>query len=135
MAGLIVLTAAAVWAWTAMTSVPRETVSGVGASGWLAATRPDGAARALTARGLLRDPMTYNRLLFALSYVVVFCALPVMIGWSGLLPWTGPVFVAFLTALFSNLDAPWTWAIAVVAITSGVGLYLWSFLRGGAWPR
>ncbi|MEO9152665.1 MAG: hypothetical protein ABI243_09720 [Lapillicoccus sp.] len=61
-----------------------------------------GAALGKEARTWTRDLLRTFRLSFALAYAVAYCALPLTIGWSFLLPWAGPIFVVMAAATSAN---------------------------------
>src|SRR4029079_14883481 len=62
-------------------SKPRRLLSG---------TNPGDAAAAKEVRSWTRDLLYGHRAVFAISYGLFFCLMPLAIGWKGMLPWAGP---------------------------------------------
>ncbi|MFF5230728.1 hypothetical protein [Dactylosporangium sp. NPDC000521] len=88
--------------WAALLGRRSRPSSGRGA--W--SVRPASAAGAVVAKELLtwsRDLVRNHQLAFALSYGVCFAASPLLIGWNGMLPYAGPIFVVMAAAMSSNL--------------------------------
>lgn len=50
-----------------------------------------------------RDLVRNHQLTFALAYGVFFAAAPLVLGWTGMLPWAGPIFIVMAAAMTSNL--------------------------------
>ena len=75
------------------------------------------AARAKELRSVLRDPLQINRLVFALSYGLSFCLMPVALGWTGMVPWAAPVFVVMAASAMANLygsDGTVLWQLIII---------------------
>ena len=62
-----------------------------------------GAATAKELRTWTRDLLYGHRLAFAFGYGLFFCLIPLAVGWSGMLPWTGPIVVLMAGAMAANL--------------------------------
>ncbi|MEN3534563.1 hypothetical protein AAH991_05570 [Microbispora sp. ZYX-F-249] len=60
--------------------------------------RRQGAARTWS-----RDQVRDHQLIFALSYGVCFAASPLVLGWDGMLPYAGPIFIVMAAAMTANL--------------------------------
>ncbi|MGC5015946.1 hypothetical protein ACLQ2R_34720 [Streptosporangium sp. DT93] len=118
------------------------------------ATTAAGAVLAKEARTWSRDLVRTHQLTFALAYGVAFAAAPLLMGWTGMLPWAGPVFVVMAAAMSANLygtdgtalwlmlmtpgandvrgrQHAWLLAVAPLAVVLTVGLAL---VTGGPWP-
>ncbi|GIH49713.1 ABC-2 type transport system permease protein [Microbispora rosea] len=68
--------------------------------------RPATANGAIVAKELRtwsRDLVRNHQLTFALSYGVCFAASPLVLGWDGMLPYAGPIFIVMAAAMTSNL--------------------------------
>ncbi|MEO3788794.1 hypothetical protein ABGB14_01190 [Nonomuraea sp. B10E15] len=50
-----------------------------------------------------RDLVRNHQLTFALAYGLFFAGAPLVLGWAGLLPWAGPMFIVMAAAMTSNL--------------------------------
>ncbi|MCM0640047.1 hypothetical protein [Cellulomonas wangsupingiae] len=68
----------------------------------LSARGPAGATVRAHLRSSARDLVQVNRFAFALAYGLFFCALPLLVGWTGMLPWAGAVFVVMAAMVWSN---------------------------------
>lgn len=68
----------------------------------LAARDAVGAATRAHVRAVTRDLVQINRYSFAVAYGLVFCALPLAVGWAGMLPWAGVIFVVMAAMVWSN---------------------------------
>lgn len=68
----------------------------------LSARGPVGAAVGAHLRSSGRDLVQVNRLAFALAYGLFFCGMPLVVGWTGMLPWAGVVFVVMAAMVWSN---------------------------------
>ncbi|MFG2037861.1 hypothetical protein [Dactylosporangium sp. NPDC048998] len=122
--------------------------------------RPIGAATATGAvvakelRTWSRDLVRNHYLAFALSYGVTFAASPLIIGWDGMLPYAGPIFVVMAAAMAANLygadgtalwlammtpgasdvrgrQLAWLSTQGVIAVALTVGF---TAITGGPWP-
>ncbi|MGI5246744.1 hypothetical protein [Dactylosporangium sp. CA-139066] len=62
-----------------------------------------GAVVAKELRTWSRDLVRNHYLAFALSYGLCFAASPLIIGWNGMLPYAGPIFVVMAAGMSSNL--------------------------------
>jgi ABC-2 type transport system permease protein len=104
LAGLAVLSYLMYVAWAALL-VRRTTASrsGVRPRYRLAAKTPLGAATGKELRTWSRDLLTGHRLAFAVGYALFFCLMPLAVGWTGMLPWTGPIAVLMAGAISANL--------------------------------
>ncbi|WP_188196413.1 hypothetical protein [Nonomuraea sp. SYSU D8015] len=101
-----------------------------------------------------RDLVRTHQLTFALAYGVFFAGAPLVLGWTGLLPWAAPIFVVMAasmtsnlygadgTALWLSLMAPgssdvrgrqraWLVTVAPVALALAVAF---TAIAGGPWP-
>ncbi|KFU76674.1 ABC-2 type transport system permease protein [Amycolatopsis lurida] len=80
-----------------------------------------GPVTAVVARELRtwsRDLLRFHYLVFALCYALVFCLLPLAVGASIFLPWTGLVFALWVAAISANLygeDGTELWGKLMVA--------------------
>ncbi|MGN9838060.1 hypothetical protein ACTMTI_08050 [Nonomuraea sp. H19] len=50
-----------------------------------------------------RDLVRTHQLTFALAYGVFFAGAPLVLGWTGMLPWAAPIFIVMVAAMTSNL--------------------------------
>lgn len=69
----------------------------------IAARTPQGAIVAKELRTWSRDLARSFQVVFGLAFAVGFGAMPLLLGWSGMLPFAGPVFIAMTAAITSNL--------------------------------
>ncbi|GAA0389720.1 hypothetical protein GCM10009530_46060 [Microbispora corallina] len=96
------------------------------------ATRPSGRGRrpitAATAHGAVvakelrtwsRDLVRNHQMTFALSYGVCFAASPLILGWNGMLPFAGPIFIVMAAAMASNLYGTDGTALWLTLMTPG----------------
>ncbi|WP_067136197.1 hypothetical protein [Microtetraspora malaysiensis] len=113
-----------------------------------------GAVVAKELRTWSRDLVRNHQLTFALSYGLCFAASPLIIGWDGMLPYAGPIFIVMAAAMAANLygtdgtalwltlmtpgasdvrgrQLAWLSVHAPVAIVLTVAL---TALTGGPWP-
>lgn len=104
LAGLAVLSYLMYVAWAALL-VRRTTASrgGVRPRWRLNAHTARAAATGKELRTWSRDLLTGHRLAFAFGYGLFFCLMPLAVGWSGMLPWTGPIVVLMAGAISANL--------------------------------
>ncbi|ROO84759.1 ABC-2 type transport system permease protein [Actinocorallia herbida] len=87
----------------------------------LKATTPTGAVIAKEVRTWTRDLARTYHLVFALSFGVCFGACPLLIGWEGMLPYAGPLFVIMAASLTSNLYGTDGTALWLTVMTPGGG--------------
>ncbi|GAA4259022.1 hypothetical protein [Dactylosporangium darangshiense] len=112
-----------------------------------------GAVVAKELRTWSRDLVRNHYLAFALSYGVCFAASPLLIGWNGMLPYAGPIFVVMAAGMSSNLygsdgtalwltmmagasdvrgrQLAWLSTQGLVAVALTVGF---TAITGGPWP-
>lgn len=153
--GLVVLAVLLLGAWAALLARRAGSVK--------AATRGRRPIRATTAEGAVlakelrtwsRDLVRTHHLTFSLAYGVFFAAAPLLMGWTWMLPWAGPIFILMAaamsanfygtdgTALWLTLMTPqvsdvrgrqyaWLLTVAPVAVALGLGL---TAVDGGPWP-
>lgn len=50
-----------------------------------------------------RDLVRTHQLTFALAYGLAFAAAPLILGWPGMLPWAGPIFIVMAAGMSANL--------------------------------
>ncbi|WP_405061718.1 hypothetical protein OG474_08720 [Kribbella sp. NBC_01505] len=102
--GLALLSAAMFVVWSALL-VRRTTAGRVGVRPRrrLVATDPAGAAAAKELRSWTRDLLYGHRVVFSIAYGLLFCLMPLAIGWKGMVPWAGAVGVVMAGAMFANL--------------------------------
>ncbi|WP_062357056.1 hypothetical protein [Herbidospora yilanensis] len=74
-----------------------------GAGGDLAARGPVGAVTAKELRTWSRDLMRIHLLWFAVFFGLLYTLVPLIIGWSGMLPWAGVLVVVMAAATSANL--------------------------------
>ncbi|MEV5740545.1 hypothetical protein AB0L30_10875 [Microbispora rosea] len=67
------------------------------------AATANGAIVAKELRTWSRDLVRNYQLTFALSYGVCFAASPLILGWDGMLPYAGPIFIVMAAAMTANL--------------------------------
>lgn len=114
LAGLVLLGALMLVAWSALL-VRRTTATRTGTKPrrLLTATNPSGAAAAKELRSWTRDLLYGHRAVFAISYGLFFCLMPLAVGWKGMLPWAGPAAVVMAGSMSANLygsDGTALWA-------------------------
>ncbi|MGW4403549.1 hypothetical protein ACWEJ6_05935 [Nonomuraea sp. NPDC004702] len=68
----------------------------------MTAATANGAIVAKELRTWSRDLVRNHQLTFALSYAVCFAAVPLVVGWNGMLPYAGPIFVVMAAAMAAN---------------------------------
>lgn len=150
LAGLVLVLLAA---WAVLLTKRTTRVSGKGRRP-MTASNSSGAVVAKELRTWARDLVRNHQSAFALAYGVGFAASPLLIGWNGMLPYAGPIFVVMAAALTANLygtDGTALWLtlmtpgasdvrgrqlawIAVqgpIAVALTVGL---TAITGGPWP-
>jgi ABC-2 type transport system permease protein len=101
---LVVLAAVMLVAWSALL-VRRTTATRTGSKPRrrLSASNARGAAAAKELRSWTRDLLYGHRAVFAISYGLFFCLMPLAVGWKGMLPWAGPASVIMAGSMFANL--------------------------------
>ncbi|GAA3794334.1 hypothetical protein GCM10022226_12110 [Sphaerisporangium flaviroseum] len=118
------------------------------------ATTASGAVLAKELRTWSRDLVRTHYLTFALAYGLSFAAAPLLMGWAGMLPWAGPIFVVMAagmsanlygtdgTALWLTLMSPgasdvrgrqYAWLLTVAPVAVVLTLCL-TAVTGGPWP-
>lgn len=107
-------------AWAALLGRRATRVSGRGRRPMTAAT-PHTAVLAKELRTWSRDLVRNHQLAFALAYGIGFAASPLLIGWDGMLPFAGPIFVVMAAAMAANLYATDGTALWLTLMTPGAG--------------
>jgi ABC-2 type transport system permease protein len=104
LAGLAVLAVVMFVGWSALL-VRRTTATRAGRKPrrLLTATGPRDAAAAKELRSWTRDLLYGHRAVFAISYGLFFCLMPLAVGWKGMLPWAGPAALVMAGSMSSNL--------------------------------
>ncbi|MEU5863324.1 hypothetical protein ABZ815_19295 [Nonomuraea sp. NPDC047529] len=120
----------------------------------MTAATANGAIIAKELRTWSRDLVRSHQLTFALSYAVCFAAVPLIVGWNGMLPYAGPIFVVMAAAMAANqygADGTALWLtvmtpgasdvrgrqLAWLAAQAPVGVVLtvaFTSITGGPWP-
>ncbi|MFI5730819.1 hypothetical protein ACIA49_11910 [Kribbella sp. NPDC051587] len=102
--GLALLSALMFVAWSALL-VRRTTATRVGVRPRrrLQASDARGAAAAKELRTWTRDLLYGHRAIFSIAYGLLFCLMPLAIGWKGMAPWAGAAAVVMAGAMFANL--------------------------------
>ncbi|MEV4538233.1 hypothetical protein AB0J82_31065 [Asanoa sp. NPDC049518] len=149
----LVLVLLATWAALLTRRLGASRASGGGRHPIRAAS-PAGAIVAKELRTWSRDLVRNYQLTFALAYGVGFAACPLLIGWDGMLPYAGPIFIVMAaglaanmygtdgTALWLSLMTPgahdvrgrqlaWLSVHAPIAVVLTVGC---TAIAGGPWP-
>ncbi|GII82206.1 hypothetical protein Ssi03_01960 [Sphaerisporangium siamense] len=85
----------------------------------MTAATATGAIVAKELRTWSRDLVRNHQLTFALSYGVCFAASPLILGWDGMLPYAGPIFVVMAAAMASNLYGTDGTALWLTLMTPG----------------
>ncbi|MDA0635935.1 hypothetical protein OUY22_21140 [Nonomuraea sp. MCN248] len=112
------------------------------------------AVMAKELRAWTRDLVRTHQLTFALAYGLFFASAPLVLGWPGMLPWAGPIFIVMAAAMTANQygdegtalwltvmtpgvsdvrgrQLAWLVAVAPVALVVTVAL---TAVNGGPWP-
>jgi ABC-2 type transport system permease protein len=123
LAGLLSLGSVMLVAWSALL-VRRTTGSRSGSKPrrLLRGTNPGDAAAAKEVRSWTRDLLYGHRAVFAISYGLFFCLMPLAIGWKGMLPWAGPAAVVMAGSMSSNLygsDGTALWTTLMIPGSAG----------------
>ncbi|MBB5080344.1 hypothetical protein [Nonomuraea endophytica] len=87
----------------------------------MTASTPGGAIVAKELRTWSRDLARNHQLTFALSYGICFAASPLILGWNGMLPFAGPIFVVMAAAMAANLYGTDGTALWLTLMTPGTG--------------
>ncbi|WP_433418462.1 hypothetical protein ACQP1V_02605 [Microtetraspora malaysiensis] len=150
---VLVLLLLAVWAALLTRRVGAARASARGRRPITAGTAT-GAVVAKELRTWSRDLVRNHQFTFALSYGLCFAASPLILGWDGMLPYAGPIFIVMAAAMAANLygtdgtalwltlmtpgasdvrgrQLAWLSVHAPVAIVLTVAL---TALTGGPWP-
>lgn len=90
-----------VWAALLARRAGRTRVSGGGRRP-IAASTAAGAVVAKELRTWSRDLVRNHQLAFAFAYGVWFAASPLILGWNGMLPYAGPIFIVMAAAMAAN---------------------------------
>ncbi|MFC6019959.1 hypothetical protein ACFP2T_27645 [Plantactinospora solaniradicis] len=117
LAGLIVLLLLA-WAALLRRRVGATRASGRARRPFLARTA-DGAIVAKELRTSSRDLVRNYQLTFAFAYGVCFAASPLLVGWNGMLPYAGPVFIVMAAAMAANVYGTDGTALWLTLMTPG----------------
>ncbi|MDG6100901.1 hypothetical protein Daura_01795 [Dactylosporangium aurantiacum] len=107
-------------AWAALLGKRATRVSGRGRRPMNAAT-PHTAVVAKELRTWSRDLVRNHQLAFSLAYGIGFAASPLLIGWDGMLPYAGLIFVVMSAAMAANLYATDGTALWLNLMTPGAG--------------
>ncbi|MEV4221080.1 hypothetical protein [Nonomuraea sp. NPDC049725] len=155
LAAMAVLIALLLGAWAALLSrrAGAERASTRGRRPMRAATALD-AVLAKELRTWSRDLVRTHQLTFALAYGVFFAAAPLVLGWTGMLPWAAPIFIVMAAAMTANLygadgTALWlsvmtpgssdvrgrqlAWLVTVTPVAAVLVVAL-TAVNGGPWP-
>ncbi|MFI5906042.1 hypothetical protein [Dactylosporangium sp. NPDC051541] len=114
----LVLVLLALWALLLGRRAGRPRVSGRGRRPITAGTAA-GAVVAKEFRTWSRDLVRSHQLAFALAYGVWFAASPLIVGWNGMLPYAGPIFVVMAAGMASNLYGTDGTALWLTMMTPG----------------
>jgi ABC-2 type transport system permease protein len=98
----LVLVLLGLWAALLGRRMGRPRVSGRGRRP-IAATTAAGAVVGKELRTWSRDLVRNHQLAFAFAYGVWFAASPLILGWAGMLPYAGPIFVVMAAAMAANV--------------------------------
>ncbi|MEV0644423.1 hypothetical protein AB0I28_04085 [Phytomonospora sp. NPDC050363] len=127
LAGTAVLIAAMLLVWSRMlqrrltsrATAPRPRRASAPGLGRLASAGPVGAVAAKELRAWSRDLLRVNHLWFAITYGVVFCLLPLMIGWWGMAPYTGLAILLMSSGMAANIFGSDGTALWLTLLTPG----------------
>ncbi|GAA3290288.1 transporter [Dactylosporangium vinaceum] len=114
----LVLVLLALWALLLGRRAGRPRVSGRGRRPITAGTAA-GAVVAKELRTWSRDLVRNHQLAFALAYGVWFAASPLILGWNGMLPYAGPIFIVMAAGMASNLYGTDGTALWLTVMTPG----------------
>jgi ABC-2 type transport system permease protein len=149
----LVLVLLGLWAALLSRRIGRPRASGRGRRP-IAATTAAGAVVAKELRTWSRDLVRNHQLAFAFAYGLWFAASPLILGWNGMLPFAGPIFVVMAAAMASNMyatDGTALWLtmmapeatdvrgrqLAWTAVQGSIALVLTvvcTAIAGGPWP-
>ncbi|MEV1199197.1 hypothetical protein [Microbispora rosea] len=120
LAALAVLAALLLGAWAALLT-RRAGAARPSARGRrpMRAATANGAIIAKELRTWSRDLVRNHQLTFALSYGVCFAASPLVLGWDGMLPYAGPIFIVMAAAMAANLYGTDGTALWLTLMTPG----------------
>ncbi|MFG1943552.1 hypothetical protein [Nonomuraea sp. NPDC048826] len=120
LAALVVLVALLLGVWAALlsrrTGATRPSTRGRRP---MRARSPREAVVAKELRTWTRDLVRTHQVTFALAYGLFFAAAPLVLGWAGLLPWAGPIFIVMAAAMTSNLYGSDGTALWLTIMTPG----------------
>ncbi|MEU7865240.1 hypothetical protein [Dactylosporangium sp. NPDC049140] len=85
----------------------------------ITASTAAGAVVAKEMRTWTRDLVRNHQLAFALAYGFWFAASPLVIGWNGMLPYAGPIFIVMAAGMASNLYGTDGTALWLTMMTPG----------------
>ena len=118
--GMAVLIALLLAAWAALlTRRAGATRAATRGRRPMRATTASGAVLAKELRTWSRDLVRTHQLTFAFAYGVAFAAVPLLMGWNGMLPWAGPIFVLMAAAMSANLYGSDGTALWLTLMTPG----------------
>ncbi|MFE3452561.1 hypothetical protein ACFXJ8_26925 [Nonomuraea sp. NPDC059194] len=107
LAGLALLGAGCLYGWAVLMRRRLTTRRAHGRPARVSADRwvrgPVTAVAARELRTYTRDLHRFHLVCFALGYALVFCLLPLAVGASVFLPWTGLLFALWMSAICANL--------------------------------
>ncbi|MEV5322672.1 hypothetical protein AB0K67_00885 [Nonomuraea sp. NPDC052634] len=89
----------------------------------MTAATANGAIVAKELRTWSRDLVRNHQLTFALAYAACFTTSPLLLGWNGMLPYTGPIFIVMAAAMSANVygfDGTALWLTLMMPGTSDV---------------
>ncbi|WP_433221268.1 hypothetical protein [Microtetraspora malaysiensis] len=115
---VLVLLLLAVWAALLTRRVGAARASARGRRPITAGTAT-GAVVAKELRTWSRDLVRNHQLTFALSYGLCFAASPLILGWDGMLPYAGPIFIVMAAAMAANLYGTDGTALWLTLMTPG----------------
>jgi ABC-2 type transport system permease protein len=105
--------------WASLLGKRATRVSGRSAQRRITAVSATGAVVAKELRTWSRDLVRNHQAAFALAYGVCFAASPLLIGWNGMLPYAGPIFVVMAAGMTSNLYGTDGTALWLTVMTPG----------------
>lgn len=114
----LVLLLLGLWAALLGRRIGRPQVSGHGRRP-ITAGGAVGAVVAKELRTWSRDLLRNHQLAFAFAYGVWFAASPLILGWDGMLPYAGPVFIVMAAAMAANLYGSDGTALWLTMMTPG----------------
>ncbi|GII79037.1 hypothetical protein Sru01_40190 [Sphaerisporangium rufum] len=99
---------------------PTDSGSPAGSAGSAGRTVPQ--SRAVLGKELRtwsRDLVRIHQLSFALAYGLAFAAAPLLVGWPGMLPWAGLIFIVMAAGMSANLYGSDGTALWLTIMTPG----------------